>query len=288
MKFLKSLRLVVLLFVLLSHARAEDVLFIGNSFTYTFRVPLLFEAVAKSKGKDAHTDMLTKGGIGWAYHVNKITEKTDAILKSKPWNFVAMQDYSTNATHVGFGTGGFFKYGELLYDKIGQLSPTATVILYETWSFPRAIEGYVPKPKPAGKTDEDEDAKKGKDGKDGKEPAAKAFKTDAEMYGEIHGNYLKLYEQLKAKDPKRKVLYAPVGTAFDACRKAHPEIPLFGPDDKHPSFAGSYLSACVFYAAIYNESPVGAAAPTQKNVPPLNPAWLKPLQEIAASVVLKK
>ena len=117
----------------------------------------------------------------------------------------------------------FFKNGELLYDKIAALSPTATIILYETWAFPSAIEGYVSPPE--AKADEEEAADSGK-----KPTKPKEFKSEAEMFGEIHTNYKLLFEQLKAKDPKRSVLYAPVGGAFAACREAHPEIALCGED----------------------------------------------------------
>jgi hypothetical protein len=276
---MKKFILILLLLAWLPVLRAEDTLFIGNSFTYTNDIPLMYELLATSKGKSVHSEKRTKGGIGWGYHLFSRTELTDTILKSKPWNFVAIQDYSTNATHVNFRKD-FFKNGELLYDKIAALSPTATIILYETWAFPSAIEGYVPPPD--AKADEDEAADSGK-----KLPKPKEFKSEAEMFGEIHTNYKLLFEQLKAKDSKRSVLYAPVGSAFAACREAHPEIALCGEDGKHPSIAGSYLSACVFFAVIHNESPVGAAPPSGKKWTK-DAAWALPLQEIAASVVLKK
>jgi hypothetical protein len=50
------------------------------------------------------------------------------------------------------------------------------------------------------------------------------------------------------------VVYA--GEAFEVCRKRHPEINLYS-DDRHPSQAGTYLAACVFYANIFGRTPVG-------------------------------
>jgi hypothetical protein len=34
---------------------------------------------------------------------------------------------------------------------------------------------------------------------------------------------------------------------------------LYKKDIKHPSIAGTYLAACMFYAAFYQQSPVGLA-----------------------------
>ncbi len=49
---------------------------------------------------------------------------------------------------------------------------------------------------------------------------------------------------------------APVGVAWDALRKQGLE--LFDGSGLHANLAGSYLSACVFVAMIYDRSPVGA------------------------------
>jgi hypothetical protein len=48
---------------------------------------------------------------------------------------------------------------------------------------------------------------------------------------------------------------APVGYAWFVVRRQHPEIGLWQDDGSHPSPAGTYLAACVFYAAIFRQSP---------------------------------
>ena len=50
---------------------------------------------------------------------------------------------------------------------------------------------------------------------------------------------------------------APVGYAWFVLRRQHPEVGLWQDDGSHPSVAGTYLAACVFYAAIYRQSPEG-------------------------------
>jgi len=52
-------------------------------------------------------------------------------------------------------------------------------------------------------------------------------------------------------------LVVPVGLAFELSRRDNPAIDLYWDDHKHPSLAGTYLAACVFYAALYGRSPEG-------------------------------
>jgi hypothetical protein len=82
----------------------------------------------------------------------------------------------------------------------------------------------------------------------------------------------KAYSKVAAK---HKVPVVPVGLAFAKSQQLYPNIALYVPDVlgvsnidtaptlryrkalKHPSSAGTYLAACVFYAALYNKSPEG-------------------------------
>ncbi|SDK32173.1 SGNH/GDSL hydrolase family protein [Aliiruegeria lutimaris] len=54
---------------------------------------------------------------------------------------------------------------------------------------------------------------------------------------------------------------APVGLAFARAMQEHPEIELYFVDGKHPSLEGTYLAACVFFATLYIQSPVGGDVP---------------------------
>ncbi len=59
---------------------------------------------------------------------------------------------------------------------------------------------------------------------------------------------------------------APVGLAFAASIKKYPEIKLYRRDGKHPTQAGTYLAAAVFFATLYNRSPLGGAIPADINM----------------------
>lgn len=90
-----------------------------------------------------------------------------------------------------------------------------------------------------------------------------AYKGDNEM----HKQLLKAYTEAGAKYDLRLI---PVGNAFQKAQQHLPNIELYvadvlsvdanghltyRTDIKHPSPAGSYLAACVFYAALYKKSP---------------------------------
>jgi len=49
----------------------------------------------------------------------------------------------------------------------------------------------------------------------------------------------------------------PVGLAFARALAQRPELALVIDDKKHPTLAGTYLAACLFYSALYDASPVG-------------------------------
>jgi hypothetical protein len=56
---------------------------------------------------------------------------------------------------------------------------------------------------------------------------------------------------------KLSIEVAPVGVAWKTAHERRMQLELWAGDGIHPSLAGSYLAACVFYAAIYKKSPVG-------------------------------
>jgi hypothetical protein len=53
---------------------------------------------------------------------------------------------------------------------------------------------------------------------------------------------------------------APVGPAWQAVLAKDPKAPLYAEDGQHPSAEGTYLAACVFYAALSGKTPVGLPA----------------------------
>jgi hypothetical protein len=74
---------------------------------------------------------------------------------------------------------------------------------------------------------------------------------------------------------------APVGVAWAAVVAADPRPGLWQDDGTHPTAKGTYLAACVFYAAIFHASPVGVAFTAG-----LSKETAESLQQVAADTVL--
>ena len=72
-------------------------------------------------------------------------------------------------------------------------------------------------------------------------PETQASLTDA---------FLDLAEELDA-------VVAPVGIAWQDARREEPDLSLYFRDGSHPDPTGTYLAACVFYAAFFGQSPEG-------------------------------
>jgi uncharacterized protein DUF4886 len=70
-----------------------------------------------------------------------------------------------------------------------------------------------------------------------------------EMQDVIAETYMRVAREIDAK-------VAPVGLAWQKVRAAAPGLSLYVTDRSHPSFLGSYLAACVFYATLFGETPV--------------------------------
>lgn len=90
------------------------------------------------------------------------------------------------------------------------------------------------------------------------------------------------------------VKVAPVGVAFASWIKAHPDLDILR-DDKasHPNELGAYLSACVLYATLTGQSPVGQTARIEganwltngDTLADLDPATARKLQQHAWDTV---
>ena len=76
------------------------------------------------------------------------------------------------------------------------------------------------------------------------------------------------------------VLVIPVGLAFAKSIALKPDLELYAPDKRHPSAAGTYLSAATTYATLFNRSPVGL-----KYSAGLNPEVALFLQQVAYDTV---
>jgi hypothetical protein len=75
-------------------------------------------------------------------------------------------------------------------------------------------------------------------------------------------------------------LVIPAGLAFARSVAKQPELNLYVPDKRHPSLAGTYLAACVTFAALTGKSPAG-----NSYLAGIDPPTAKFLQEVAWETV---
>ena len=68
---------------------------------------------------------------------------------------------------------------------------------------------------------------------------------------------------------------APVGRAWRRLRESGTGPELYDQDGSHPSPAGSYLAACVFYAVLFGHSPEGHPPPVLPSLSPEEAALLQ-------------
>jgi len=77
-----------------------------------------------------------------------------------------------------------------------------------------------------------------------------ALEYDPEMIEGLAFAYNHIGEQLE-------VIVVPVGRAFELSLTQDPNLPLHVGDGSHPNVHGTYLAVCTFFAAFWQESPVG-------------------------------
>ncbi|NNC57596.1 MAG: hypothetical protein HKO12_08540 [Woeseiaceae bacterium] len=77
-----------------------------------------------------------------------------------------------------------------------------------------------------------------------------AYTGQPEMTAQLDKAYTAIGRELGAQ-------VVPVGLAFATVTAERPDIPVRIADARHPSLSGTYLAACTFFAALYNQSPVG-------------------------------
>jgi hypothetical protein len=97
------------------------------------------------------------------------------------------------------------------------------------------------------------------------------------------GDYDRMLSTYKQVQGSIGGTFAPIGEAWRIARHEHPEIKLFQPlDDRHPTVAGTYLTACVLYKVLYGKPAVGL--PVELPGLKLDAATARTLQGVADRV----
>lgn len=202
------------------------VLFVGNSFSYynngiQNRVANLIKSAGKWQAGKSRYRLKTISGGKLFEHVAGIAPLLENS-KERQYDMMVLQEYSNGPISK--------KYHQAFMDASEAIATLARKqgikpVLFMTW----------------------------------------AYKNNIEMTQHLADAYT-------AQGNKLNALVVPVGLAFANTREFYPDIELYVPDIdgfndkgqeqyndvlKHPSMAGTYLAACMFYASFYQQSPEG-------------------------------
>jgi hypothetical protein len=82
---------------------------------------------------------------------------------------------------------------------------------------------------------------------------------------------------------EQKAAIVPVGNVWQKAVAQSPPLDLWQADGSHPNEKGTYLAACVFYAVLYHQSPVGLSFTAG-----ISQETARLIQTLAADSILKK
>ncbi len=232
-------------------ARAETILFVGNSFTAgsgspveRYRpdtvtdlnregiggVPALFKAFTRQAGLAYDVHLEVAGGMNLDFHHDE-----RGALIARPWDHVVLQGYSTLDADAPGSPGKIIDYSARLARLVRVANPEADVRLFATWS--RADQTYPETGHWSGKPIE-------------------AMATDVRA----------AYDEAAARSPDIGAVI-PVGNAWNraiadgvAVRDPYQgagtgKINLWSTDGYHASAHGSYLAALVVFGSVTGRDP---------------------------------
>lgn len=204
-------------------ANSREVLFIGNSYIYVNDLPNMIKQIAASFNDTLIYSQSTPGG--YTLEAHSTYNNTLNAIKQAQWDVVILQEQSQRPSfspaQVASDT---YPFAKLLDSLILKNNPCSETMFYMTWGR--------------------------KNGDATNCPFYPPVCTYEGMQQRLRESYIEM-----AKDNKGVV--SPVGAAFKIVRDSLPGIDLYNPDESHPSVAGTYLAACVFYASLFHHSPIG-------------------------------
>lgn len=206
-----------------THANKETlkVLFIGNSFTGASYLPTVLQEIAIANGKKISIKAEIQNGTSLYQHWD--TGTAQQKISAEKWDYVILQDSSASAFEHPEKT---IKYGVLFTELVEKQG--AKPLLFNTWSY-KGIPSWI-------------------ENKQYAEIREEFKKFVPHMYQKTNA----LYQQIANKSNSDIV---PVGQVWKAMNEINSSLNLHAKDQSHPSPTGTYLTAVVFYKALFNEAP---------------------------------
>ena len=202
-----------------------DVLFIGNSYTYSNNMPQMVSDIALSLGDTLDFESSTPGGATFNSHSTNTT--TLNKISQKPWDYIVLQAQSQEPSFPPSQvTNDVYPYAQVLIDSIASNSSCTEPIFFMTWGRKYGDQQNCPFYPP--------------------------ICTYTGMQQRLRESYLDMAFSHNAT-------CSPVGMSWKESITQDSTLNLFSPDNSHPSIYGSYLAACTFYATIFKKTAVGSS-----------------------------
>jgi PKD repeat protein len=207
------------------NAQIKHALFLGNSYTGVNNLPQLIKSVAVSFGDTLITEANTPGGYTLEGHSTNATSLSKIAVGD--WDYVILQDQSQRPSFSpGQVAWQVYPFAESLVNDIKTANACTEPIFYMTWGRKNSDPG----------------------------PCANGL-TSSCTYNGMQQRLRESYMEMKDSN---NAVVSPVGVAWKTMRDSFPLVELYSQDESHPSIHGSYLAACVFYATLYQKSPIGS------------------------------
>jgi hypothetical protein len=223
-KVMSLLTVLVFLSVVVA-VQAQDtlhVLFVGNSYTYTNDLPLMFTNLAGSGGRPVVTAMSAPGGYTLEQHTANPT--TLDLIAQGGWDYVVLQEQSQYPTIPYYRLNSTYPSARGLDSMI--VAHGERTAFFMTWGRKHGgqqiINGYCSYP----------------------------FANFCQMQDTLAFAYMEISRELNA-------ILCPVGLCWEQAVTLNPQVNLWQADGSHPTLEGSYLAACSFYATLFQASPIG-------------------------------
>ena len=215
-----------------NNPKAVQVLFVGDSLTYVNDLPGTFRQLAETGGHSINAPMVGTGGETLTEH--SLSQAELDKIRSQHWHYVVLQEQSqvpifASLNYTDSDTGK--KFADEMYTAAHQLDAVihgqgAQTIFFVAW---------------------------GRDESRAQSMISQHPMSSSQMQQYINAAYKNVADSLGGRT------IAPVGSAWQTARiRGVPDNALWDVNDGyHPAIAGTYLAACVFYATIFKESPIG-------------------------------
>lgn len=230
-----------------SRATTRKVFFVGNSYTYTNSMPDMLRDFAAAKGDTLNYSMSAPGGYTFQQHT--LLGSTITGIASQSWEVVVLQEQSQIPSFPPAQVAtDCYPYARILDSMVDENDSCIETMFMMTWG---RRNGDVMNC-----------------------PSYPVVCTYGGMQGRLRDSYMEMAQNNHAS-------VAPMGAAWKIIIDSFPSIDLYQLDSSHPSVAGSYLQACVFYASIFHRPAMGCSY-----LGGLSSSTAATLQRIADKVVL--